>query len=66
MSQIKITVMPDGGFKVNAQKCKGSEAQIKKLLAELADEVGGELTIEKHVHGAHDHHHHHDHDEEHN
>jgi hypothetical protein len=59
-SIIEFEFLPDGSVKINASKMKGSEAQIKDFLEELAKGVGGELVVEKHVEGAH-HHHHHDH-----
>ena len=60
-SKLIIEIQDDGTVKVNAQKVKGSSDAIMKQLQDLAAEVGGELTIEKHVET----HHHHDHDHSH-
>jgi len=52
---LKITINDDGTIKIDARGMKGSVAEITKELNSLAAELGGELTIEKHVHGAHTH-----------
>lgn len=57
MSQLKVELRKDGTVKLNAQKMKGTEAEILKELQELAREVGGELEVEKHAPGIHHHHH---------
>jgi len=54
-SKLIIDIGPDGSIKSNARGLAGSEEQIMQLLEELAKDVGGELTVEKHEPGAHVH-----------
>jgi len=58
-SKLIVEILEDGTLKTNATKMLGDEAQILEALNALASEVGGELTVEKHVHTNHTHHHHH-------
>lgn len=55
MNALKITLNDDGSISINATGMKGSAASIEGELRALAKSVGGDLTIEKHVHGAHAH-----------
>ncbi len=54
-----IEIMPDGSIKTNAQSMQGSEEEVLQELEALAQQLGGDLEVEKHVEGAHHHHHHH-------
>ena len=56
MDTLKIKFNDDGTVSVNATGMKGSEVEILKQLQSLAAAVGGDLKVEKHVHGAHHHH----------
>ncbi len=63
-STVIVTIGDDGTIKTNAKDMVGTEAEILEALTDLANEVGGELTVEKHVGGTHVHshgeeHHHH-------
>lgn len=62
-SQLEVEILEDGTIKTNATKMLGDEDQILEALNDLASQLGGELTVEKHVHkhGHHHHHHHHQH-----
>jgi hypothetical protein len=65
-SELKVEIQDDGSIKVNATKMIGTEKELIKDLESLARALGGELTIEEHVHGhnhshSHDHTHSHDH-----
>ena len=65
-SELKVEIQDDGSIKVNATKMIGTEKELIKDLESLARSLGGELTIEEHVHGhnhshSHDHTHSHDH-----
>ncbi len=64
-SKLVVEILEDGTLKTNAIGMLGSEAQLLEALTALASEVGGELTVEKHVHGAHNQHTHHDKDHTH-
>ena len=55
---LKVTFNDDGTISVNATGMSGSEKSILAELQDLAGALGGELKVEKHVHGAHSHHHH--------
>lgn len=55
--KLTITINDDGTLKTDARKLEGDEAEILAELEALAAEVGGELTVEKHVEGLHHHHH---------
>jgi hypothetical protein len=59
-SKLIVEIQADGSLKTNASKMVGEEAEILAALQELASGLGGELTVEKHVPGAHHHHHGHD------
>ena len=52
-NEITIVLNDDGTVSINATKMKGSEAAILKELETLAKSIGGDLKVEKHVHGAH-------------
>jgi hypothetical protein len=52
---LKVTFCDDGSVKVDARGMKGTAAEITRELQALAEAVGGELVIEKHVSGAHTH-----------
>jgi hypothetical protein len=56
-SKLIVEIQADGSLKTNAREMIGEEAEILAALEELAAAVGGELTVEKHVPGAHHHHH---------
>jgi len=54
---LKIKFNDDGTVSINATGVKGSEVSILAKLKSLAASVGGDLKVERHVHGAHAHHH---------
>jgi hypothetical protein len=56
-SKLIVEILADGSIKTNARDMIGEEAEIMAELEALALELGGELTVEKHVPGAHHHHH---------
>ena len=53
--QFSITLNNDGTVSIDSTKVKGSAASIMEELNSLAKSMGGDLVIEKHVHGAHAH-----------
>lgn len=56
-SVVEFEFLPDGSIKINASKMLGSEKQILDEIQPLVESMGGELKVEKHVHGIHHHHH---------
>jgi hypothetical protein len=52
---LKITLNDDGTVSVDATGMAGSEKEILAQLNSLASSIGGDLKVEKHVHGAHTH-----------
>lgn len=56
-SKLVITINDDGTISTNATQAFGEEADILADLQALAVEVGGALTVEKHVENHHHHHH---------
>jgi hypothetical protein len=66
MKKLIIKILDDGTIKTDARNMSGSEKDILKVLNDLASTVGGELEVEKHIHGAHTHTHDDDHDHDHN
>ena len=52
---LKITLNDDGTVSVDARGMVGKDAAILSELESLAKSVGGDLKVEKHVHGAHTH-----------
>ena len=63
-SKLVITINDDGTINSNGTKLIGSEKELLEDLLSLAEEVGGDLVVEKHVHNHT--HNHHGHDHEHN
>jgi len=61
-SKLVVELMPDGSIKINATGMIGTEDELLKDLNSLADDLGGELKVEKHVHS---HNHSHSHSEKH-
>lgn len=61
-SVIVITIDDNGDIKTDGRKLIGTEAELLKDMAALADEVSGDLTVEKHVHDHTHNHSHHDHE----
>jgi hypothetical protein len=57
--QITVTLNDDGSVSLDSSKAVGTEAEILAELKELATMLGGSVTVEKHIGGAHHHHHHH-------
>jgi len=55
MNGFKVTLNADGSVSVDSRSVKGSASEIERELNLMANAVGGELVIEKHVHGAHAH-----------
>jgi len=54
-SQIVVTIFPDGTVKVDASRLDGTEDEILSCLKDLSGILGGELTVERHVHHHHGH-----------
>lgn len=52
---LKIKFNDDGTVSIIATGMKGSEKEILAQLNALAASVGGDLKVERHVHGAHTH-----------
>ncbi len=63
---LKVKFNDDGTVSIDATGMAGSEKEILAQLNGLAASVGGELKVERHVHGAHAHHTHDGHDHAHN
>ena len=55
MDTLKIKFNDDGTVSIDATGMKGTASAIEAQLKALATSVGGDLKIEKHVHGAHTH-----------
>ena len=52
---LKVKFNDDGTVSIDATGMKGTASAIEAQLKSLAASVGGDLKIEKHVHGAHTH-----------
>jgi hypothetical protein len=57
MDTLKIKFNDDGTVSIDATGMKGTASAIEAQLKSLAASVGGDLKIERHVHGAHTHQH---------
>jgi len=55
METLKIKFNDDGTVSIDATGLKGTASAIEVQLRSLAASVGGDLKIERHVHGAHTH-----------
>lgn len=59
-SKLQVELLDNGDVKINATQMIGTEKELIADLKALAESLGGELIIEKHVH-SHNHSHSHDH-----